>query len=112
MTDIHPKAKEREEFRDVFGPLIAKLGGPNELSSLTYGVFVFRNHKGWGATAAEQFEAGFVSATTARNWLSELDGDDATYSSVTVYPDYENGTFILGSVEQFRNGRTVNRVNL
>ena len=82
MTDIHPKAKEREEFRDVFGPLIAKLGGPNELSSLTYGVFVFRNHKGWGATAAEQFEAGFVSATTARNWLSELDGDDATYSSI------------------------------
>lgn len=112
MTDIHPKAAEREEFRGVFGPLIAKLGGPNELSSLTYGGFVFRNHKGWGATSAEQFEGGFVSVTTARNWLSELDGDDATYSVVTVYPDHENGVYLLGNVEQFRNGRTVNRVNL
>lgn len=114
MTDVeHPKAKERREFRAVFLPLIEE-AARNRLVEKT-GCLVYRRHSSWG-NRNEHLEASFVSVRTARDWLSSLEGDDAIYSIVEVHPDtyevegVEFPKFLPGTVEQFQNGRTINRV--
>lgn len=114
MTDVHPKAAERQAYEEKFGYLVDQA-----IDQMNYKTraLVFRHTIGWMGED-EHLEAAFADVQRARDFCSMMENPSERWTVVTVYPDVNNRglssamSISKGEVEVFEGGKTIKRVML
>lgn len=112
MTDVHPKAAERQAYEEKFGCLV-----DSALDHMNYKTraLIFRHTIGWMGEQ-EYLEAAFADVQRARDFCSMMEDPSERWTVVTVHPDANNRgmssamTINKGEVEVFEGGKTIKRV--